>query len=226
MAKIRQLAQQDRPREKMLAHGEMSLTNAELFAVLIGSCTQTQSSVELMQDVLNRCENSLAMLERMSINELTTFKGIGKVKAISIKAVAELGRRRSKETSEDIKKIQSAEDIYQIMYPWMRDLGREEFWAILLNNNQRIIRKVRLSQGGISSTAVDIRILMKEALLAEATQLIICHNHPSGSLRPSRDDIQLTTSVKQAASTLNIRLVDHVIITDGHYYSFLNDGKL
>lgn len=229
MAKIYQLAEQDRPREKMMERGEQSLTNAELFAILIGSGNASQSAVELMQEILDRCGGdggSLAMLERMPVQELMAFRGIGEAKALSIKAAAEIARRRAMEDSSRIQKISNSEEAYKVMYPHMRDLGYEEFWALLLDNSQRLLRKVRLSQGGLSCTAVDVRMLMKEALMAGAIQMIVCHNHPSGSLRPSREDLQLTLSIQQAASTLKIRLIDHLIITDGNYYSFQCEGKL
>ena len=223
---IKYLAEEDRPREKLLEKGADSLSNAELLAILIGSGTTRQSSVELMRDVMNLCDNKFTLLSRMSVPQLMEFNGIGLAKAVTIKAAAEIGRRRTMETSADIRKISSGEDAYQLMYPVMRDLSTEEFWAILLNNNSRLIKRLRLSSGGITSTMVDQRILLKEALLADATQFIVCHNHPSGSLKPSRDDIRLTETISQAAKTMNIRLLDHLIITDGNYYSFLENGKL
>ena len=223
---IKQMAAEDRPREKLMSRGEQALSNAELLAILIGSGTTEESAVELMSNIMKVCNNRLSHLSQMSVEELTDFKGIGPAKAVTIKAAAEIARRRSLETSFDVVKITNAEIAYNIMQPIMRDLDHEEFWAMLLNNNSRLKKKVKLSSGGITSTAVDIRLLMKEALLVNATQIIICHNHPSGLLRPSADDIHLTEKVKTASNTLGIHLIDHIIVTDGNYYSFLNEGKL
>lgn len=223
---IKDWAVEDRPREKMMEKGEQALSNSELLAILIVSGTTRQSAVELMQDVMHACDNRISRLSQMSVEELTMFPGIGPAKAITIKAAAELGRRRSLERADDITQIANADDAYNIMHHLMRDLSHEEFWVLLLNNNSRLIKKVRLSSGGLTATAVDVRILLKYALLADATQLVVCHNHPSGSIRPSADDTRLTERIRQACQTMNIRLVDHVIITDGRYYSFLEEGKL
>lgn len=223
---IKQMAEEDRPREKLMEKGEEALSKAELLAILIGSGTTEKSAVELMQEVMTVCDNRFSRLSQMSVEELTKFKGIGKAKAITIKAAAEIARRRSQEFVDDIQKVDNAGVVYDIMCPIMRDLDHEEFWALLINNNARLIKKTRLSIGGITSTAVDIRLLLKEALMVNATQIIVCHNHPSGSLRPSSDDVLLTEKIKTATNAVCIRLMDHVIITDGKYYSFLNEGKL
>lgn len=223
---IKQMAEEDRPREKLMEKGEDALSKAELLAILIGSGTKEKSAVELMQEVMNVCDNRFSRLSQMSVEELTRFKGIGEAKAITIKAAAEIARRRSQEQTDDIQKVDNANVVYDIMRPIMRDLDHEEFWALLINNNARLIKKTRLSIGGITSTAVDIRLLLKEALMVNATQIIVCHNHPSGSLRPSSDDVHLTEKIKTATNAVCIRLMDHVIITDGNYYSFLNEGKL
>lgn len=130
------------------------------------------------------------------------------------------------EKAEDIKQIHNSSDIYEIMLPVLRDIGHEEFWVLMLNNNSRLLKKIRMSSGGLTQTSVDLRMVLKEAILAEATCLIVCHNHPSGTLRPSKDDIQLTERLKQASQTMNIRLIDHVIVTDGNYYSFADNGKI
>ncbi|MDO4822972.1 MAG: DNA repair protein RadC [Bacteroidales bacterium] len=223
---IKDWAEEDRPREKMMEKGEQALSNAELLAILIGSGTSKKSAVELMQEVMQTCDNRLARLSQMSVDELMKFNGIGMAKAVTIKSAAEIARRRTLEKVDDIQSISNCEDTYRVMYPIMRDLQHEEFWALLMNNNSKLLKKVRLSSGGLSSTSVDVRMLLKEAILANATQIIICHNHPSGSLRPSQDDMNITERVKAAAKVLQMRLADHLIITDGKYYSFFQEGKL
>lgn len=223
---IKNWAEEDRPREKMIEKGEQALSNAELLAILIGSGTTKKSAVELMKEVMDSCENRLSRLGTMSIEELMMFNGIGQAKAVTIKAAAEIGRRRANENINDLNQIKSSDDVYNIMYPHMRDITHEEFWALLLNQNSRLLKKVKLSSGGMTDTAVDIRMLMKEALIVGATQMIVCHNHPSGSMRPSNEDISLTEKIKEASQLLKIRLVDHVIVTDGAYYSFAEKGKI
>lgn len=223
---IKHWALEDRPREKMMEKGEQALSNSELLAILIGSGTTKKSAVELMQDVMRSCNNRFAQLSQMSIDELTGFPGIGPAKAVTLKAAAEIARRRTLESTDDITIVSNAEVAYKLMHPVMRDLAHEEFWVLLLNNNSGLIRKERLSTGGLTATAVDVRLILKKALLADATQIIVCHNHPSGSLRPSNDDIALTERIKVATMTMHIRLIDHVILTDGHYYSFLQEGRL
>lgn len=219
-------AEEDRPREKLMAKGCSSLTNAELLAILIGSGTPNKSAVELTQEILRHCGNRLANLGKMSIKELMTFNGIGEAKAITIVAAAEIGRRRSQEQAADMPKMSQPDFVYEFMRPRVQDLTHEESWVMLLNNDARLIKFVHLSSGGLTDTSVDVRILLKEALLADATCFILVHNHPSGSLRPSAEDIKLTEYVRRAGDTMKIRLLDHVIVTDGGYYSFVNEGKL
>ncbi len=223
---IKSWALEERPREKMRDKGAQALTDAELLAILIGSGSTSKSAVQLMKEVLAACDNRLSMLSKMTIEELMTFHGIGEAKAVTIKAAAEIGRRRALEKANEINQIVTAEDVYVMMRPLMQDLPHEEFWVLLLNNSARVIKKVRLSSGGLTQTAVDIRMILKEALMVDATNIIACHNHPSGSLRPSSDDINLTNKIKAAATTMNIRLLDHVIVTDGQYYSFADNGKI
>jgi DNA repair protein RadC len=224
--RIKDLAEADRPREKLMERGEEALTNAELLAILIGSGTPKKSAVELMQEILKVCDNRLSLLGRMTIAELMTYNGIGEAKAITLKAAAEIGRRRAMERASDLVKFVDSASIYQYMYPLMRDLTGEESWVLLLNNNLRLIRKVRLSTGGLTETLVDVRRVMKEVLQADATCFVLLHNHPSGSLRPSREDDRLTERVKRAAETLNVRLIDHMIVTDGGYYSYQDEGRI
>ena len=223
---IKNWAIEDRPREKLMEKGEEALTNAELLAILIGSGNLKQSAVELMSDILKACDGKLSQLSLMTIEELMSFNGIGEAKAITIKAAAEIGRRRAMENSQSRSQLANAADTYAIMHPVMQDLDHEEFWVLLLNNQSRLIKKVRMSMGGITQTAVDVRQILRAALMANATNMVVCHNHPSGKLAPSSDDCYLTTCIKQAANTMNIRLIDHVIITDGNYYSFADNGKI
>jgi DNA repair protein RadC len=224
---IKEWNEEERPREKLESKGPESLTKAELLAILIGSGTKKKSAVELMAELMRECDDKLVLLSRMSIDELTQISGIGPAKAITIEAAMELGNRRTQEeTTVVLEQIKDAGQIYRYMHPLMRDLNYEECWALLLNNNARLIKRVKLSQGGRTETLVDVRILLKHALLAEATSMILVHNHPSGSCRPSKEDIRLTEHVKTAGTTMNIKLLDHVIVTDGDYYSFSEDGKL
>ena len=218
-------SEDDQPREKLRDKGPQALSNAELLAILIGSGTSGISAVELMQTVLNDSSNNLNTLGKMSIRDLCTYKGIGEAKAITILAACELGKRRQKETPEERPKLDTATKIYNEMHPVMQDLDTEEFWALLLNQNYRLIKKVRISQGGISETTVDIRRIVREAVLANATILAACHNHPSGSLMPSRSDNELTKSIQRACELMHIHFMDHVIVTDGNYYSFHEQGK-
>ena len=222
---INQWAEEDRPREKMTAQGAEALSNAELLAILIGSGSTKESAVDLMKRIFNDCNNSLNTLGKMSIHDLCQYNGIGEAKAISILAACELGKRRQSEGPEERPKLSTATRIYNHMHPLMQDLDVEQFWLILLNQDYRLIKKVRISHGGITETAVDIRIIIREAVLANATILAVCHNHPSGSLTPSRADEDLTITIKRACELMRIHFMDHVIITDGLYYSFHEQGK-
>ncbi len=223
---IKYWAVNERPREKMMERGEQALTDAELLAILIGSGTQKKSAVQLMKEVMDACDNRLSLLSKMTLEELMAFNGIGEAKALTIKAAAEIGRRRALEKANDIDQITTAEDVYNMMHPLMRDLSHEEFWVLLLNNNARVIKRVKLSSGGLTQTAVDIRMILKEALIVEATNLVVCHNHPSGYIYPSKEDENITKRIMSASETMNIRLIDHVIVTDGQYYSFADNGKI
>lgn len=223
---IKEWAEEDRPREKLMAKGVEALTNAELFAILIGSGTTKKSAVELMQEVLSDCGNQLRNLNRMTLKALTGYNGIGEAKALSIIAAAEIGRRRAEEQSQDIVQFTDSKLVLQYMKPKIQDLSHEESWVLLLNNSAKLIHCAHLSQGGLTETMVDVRMLLKEALLHDATCFILVHNHPSGNPRPSRPDDELTMRVKKAAQTLNIRMLDHVIVTDTDYFSFAENGKL
>ena len=219
-------AEDDQPREKLRDKGPEALSNAELLAILIGSGTPGVSAVELMQSVLGDCKNNLNTLGKMTIRELCAYKGIGEAKAITILAACELGKRRQKEAAEERPDTGTATRIYNHMHPVLQDADVEEFWILLMNQNYRLIRKVRIARGGISEVSVDIRIIIREAVLANATILAVCHNHPSGSLAPSRMDDELTYAIQKACRLMRIHFLDHVIITDGAYYSYHEAGKI
>lgn len=219
-------SEDDQPREKLRDKGPEALSNAELLAILIGSGTPGTSAVELMQTVLNSCKNNLNTLGKMSIRELMQYKGIGEAKAITILAACELGKRRQMETPEERPDLGTATRIYNHMHPVLQDCDVEEFWLLLMNQNYRLIKKIRIARGGISEVSVDIRIIIREAVLANATILAVCHNHPSGSLRPSSMDNDLTYAIQKACSLMRIKFLDHVIITDGAYYSYHEKGRI
>ena len=223
---INQWAEEDRPREKMMLHGVSALSNAELLAILIGSGNTEDSAVELMRKVLNDYHNNLSELGKASIDELCRFKGIGPAKAITILAASELGKRRKEEGVEERRSILSSKDVYECLYPLMCDLPTEECWVLLLNQASRLIDKVKISAGGLSATAVDVRCILREAVLKRASAIALCHNHPSGSIRPSREDDLLTKQVAQASECMNIRFIDHVILTDGVFYSYADEGRI
>ena len=219
-------SEDDQPREKLRDKGPQTLSNAELLAILIGSGTPGTSAVELMQNVLNDCGNNLNALGKMSIRQLCEYKGVGEAKAITILAACELGKRRQMELPEERPDLGTATRIYNHMHPVMQDLDTEEFWLLLMNQNYRLIKKLRISHGGITEVSVDVRIIIKEALLANATILAVCHNHPSGSLHPSRHDDAITTSIQQACNLMRIHFLDHIIVCDGAYYSYNEQGRL
>jgi DNA repair protein RadC len=223
---INQWAKEDRPREKMMALGTESLSDAELLAILIGNGSVHEDAVSLMKRVLVDCSNNLNTLGKKSIHDLMQYKGIGEAKAITILAACELGKRRQAETPEERPELRTATAIYKHMRPQMQDLDVEEFWLLLLNQHYRLIKKVRISHGGITETAVDIRIIFREAVLANATIMAVCHNHPSGGLSPSTEDNHLTRCIQKACEVMRIFFMDHVIVTDGNYYSYHESGKL
>lgn len=223
---INNWAEEDRPREKLMRLGAEALSNAELLAILIGSGSTKESAVSLMQRVLNDCDNNLNTLGKRSIHELMTYNGVGEAKAITILAACELGKRRQQAQAAERKDLGSATAVYNYMHPQMQDLDVEEAWILLMNQNYKLIKPMRISHGGITETAVDVRIIIKEALLCNTTVLALCHNHPSNNPRPSRDDDQLTQRVKKACELMRIHFMDHIIITDGAYYSYYEQGRL
>lgn len=219
-------AEEDRPRERLERLGPEALSNAELLAILIGSGTPKVSAVELMKAVMAACNNNLNTLGKMSITDLERFKGIGPAKAIAILAACELGKRRAREKAEERADLGSATAIYNYMHPLMQDLDVEEFHVLLMNQRFKLIKAIRVSHGGITETAVDVRVIMKEAILNNATVMVACHNHPSGNNRPSKEDDRLTERMKKACELLRVYFLDHVIITDGAYYSYREEGRV
>lgn len=219
-------AKEDIPTCKMNQIGIKSLTNAELISIIIGSGSRIETSVDLSKRMLAKQENSLIKLSKCSVKDLSVMYGVGEVKASKILAAFELGMRRQQEVASEQPKISTATEIYHYMTPCMCNLDVEEFWALYLNQNYNVIKRVRISHGGISEVSVDIRIIMREAFLANATIIAVCHNHPSGSLSPSKADCELTMSLQRACEIMRIRLIDHMIITDGSYYSFHENGRL
>ena len=219
-------AEEDRPREKLERLGAQALSSAELLAILIGSGSTKESAVDLMKRVLNDCRGSLNTLGKLSIHDLCQYNGIGEAKAITILAACELGKRRQLEKAEERKDVGSPTAIYALMHPKMQDLDVEESWIVLMNQKYRLIKTLRISHGGITETAVDVRVIMREAILANATVLALCHNHPSGIPTPSKDDDRLTERVRRACETMRIHFLDHIIVCDGSYFSYHEQGKL
>ena len=223
---IKQWSVQDRPREKYARNGASSLSDAELLAILLRTGNASDSAVELAKKVLAASGNSLNTLSDMSLRELSQIKGIGQAKAISLLTAFEIGNRVRAEKIEESLQILSSMDVVSLMQDKIARLDHEEFWAIYLNQANRILNIFQISKGGISTTEVDTRIVMQQAVLSKATQIILCHNHPSGSVKPSRADIQLTEKMRHAAEVMDIALIDHIIIHREKYYSFVAEGRL
>ncbi|MDI5899123.1 RadC family protein [Flavobacterium yafengii] len=217
-------SEDDKPREKLMLKGKSVLSDAELIAILIGSGSRNESAVDLSKRILASVENNLNALGKLSLSQLMQFKGIGEAKAISIIAALELGRRRRTEDAVELKKVTSSKIIFEIMQPIIGELPHEEFWIIYLNNSNKVISKSQLSKGGITGTLVDVRIVFKTALEIGATGLILCHNHPSGTLIPSDADKQITRKLKLAGDSLEIKVLDHLIVTEKNYFSFVDEG--
>lgn len=223
---IKQWNEDDRPREKLLKKGKVALSDAELIAILIGSGNREESAVELSKRILSTIDNSLNELGKLMVNDLIKFKGIGEAKAISIITALELGRRRRLEEALEKPKVSSSKSVFDVMQPIIGELLHEEFWIIFLNNANKIQLKTQMSKGGITGTLVDTRLIFKQALELAATGLILCHNHPSGTLKPSTSDINLTNKIKKGGEVLDIKVLDHLIITEKEYYSFADEGIL
>lgn len=223
---INEWAEEDRPREKMIAKGIDVLSDAELLGILIGSGNTEESAVELMRRVLLTCNNNLNELGKWSYSHFSNFKGIGPAKATTVMAALELGKRRKAQDIQERAQITCSTDIYRIFHPLLCDLPEEEFWVLLLNQSNKVIDKIQISTGGIDGTYADVRSILREAILQRATGIALIHNHPSGNPTPSVGDKRVTDNVQQGAQTMNIRLMDHVIICDGKYYSFADEGDI
>ena len=216
----------ERPREKAMQHGINALSKAELLAILVGSGNDEESAVALMKRVLASCNDSIAELARLSVDDLCRFKGIGPVKALTIVAACELWKRRAADERPEQLRISSSKDLYGYFHPILCDSNVEQCYVLLLNNMNRVIEHVCIGVGGLSATVVDIRLVMREALMKRATTIALCHNHPSGSLRPSGEDDKLTGNLSAACRVMNVRFLDHIIVTDGAYYSYNDEGRL
>jgi DNA repair protein RadC len=223
---IKEWAVDDRPREKMIQKGTAALSNAELIAILLGNGTIEDTAVGLAQKLLQKANNNLNELARFDFRSLCKIKGIGEAKAVRLLAALELGKRRNIEPHVERKKITCSNDVAEIFIPLLRDLPHEEFWIVLLNRANLIIDTYRISQGGISGTVTDVRLILKAALDRMATQLILCHNHPSGNLQPSKEDINITHKIYEAGKLLDVQLLDHIIVSATGYYSLADNGLL
>lgn len=227
MLTIKEWAEEDRPREKLLQKGAATLSDAELLAILIGSGNAKESAVQVAQHILRAANHNLYELGKMTIAQLTAdFKGIGEAKAVTIAAAMELARRRSLSEAPERDHIRDSRDAYLIFYPLLCDLPHEELWVATLNRQNRVVSKIKISQGGVTQTAVDLRLVLKAGLDALATGLLLCHNHPSGNLRPSREDDRLTERIKEAAKLMDMKLMDHIILAATGYYSYADEGKI
>jgi len=223
---IKEWSLEDRPREKLLSKGISSLSDAELIAIIISSGNREESAVELSKRMLGTVQHNLNELGKLSVDDLQKYKGIGEAKAIGIVAALELGKRRKSAEIIDRQKITSSQEVYEIFHPLLADLPHEEFWIIMLNRSNKIIERIKISQGGISGTVTDVRIILRSALEKLASSLILCHNHPSGNQQPSDADLAITQKIKESGKLMDIVLLDHIIITDGAYYSFADSGIL
>ncbi len=221
---IKHWAEDDKPREKLMLKGKAALSDAELVAILIGSGSRNESAVDLSKRILASADNNLNALGKLSLKQLMEFKGIGEAKAISITAALELGRRRRAEETLELKKITSSKAVFDIMQPIIGELPHEEFWVLYLNNSNKVLYKSQLSKGGITGTVVDVRLIFKTALEHNATSIILTHNHPSGKLQASDADVAITRKLKLAGEQLDIKVLDHIIITETGYYSFQDEG--
>ena len=223
---IKDWSEQERPREKLFLNGRLAMTDTELLAILIGSGCQKETALCISRKILSDTDYSLSDLSRFSVHKLMKFRGIGKVKALTIIAALELGKRQRGNKVIEAAKLNSSASVFELMQPLLGDLDHEEFWILLLNNANKLKYKWQLSIGGITATLVDVRLIYKKALEMGATSIILCHNHPSGNLKPSQSDIMLTKKVIKGASLLDVKILDHVIITETSFYSFADDGCL
>ena len=223
---IKNWSDDDKPREKLVQKGKAILSDAELIAILIGSGSRNESAVELSKRILASVNNNLNELGRLSIKQLMQFKGIGEAKAVTIAAALEMGRRRRGEEAQKITKISSSKSVFELLQPRLGELEHEEFWIVYMNNSNKVLHTAQLSKGGITGTLVDVRLVMKRALELGALALILAHNHPSGTLKPSAADKEITKKLSIAAQALDIKVLDHLIITQKEYFSFADEGVL
>lgn len=224
--KITDWAVEDRPREKLYHKGTSSLSDAELLAILIGSGTKARSAVDLGRELLSMADNNLNILGKLSISDLTKIRGIGNARAVTIAAALELGRRRKLAEIPEFPQIKCSRDVFELVNPVLSDLSHEEFWILFLNRSNKVINRMKLSQGGISGTVTDVRMIMKKAIENLASGIIVCHNHPSGNLSPSESDTRITQKIKEAGALMDIQLLDHLIISDKDFYSFADNGLI
>jgi DNA repair protein RadC len=221
---IKSWAEDDRPREKLMLKGKASLSDAELIAILISSGSRNESAVALSKRILFSIENNLNKLGKLSISDLVKFNGIGEAKAISIITALELGRRRRIEDAVELPQINGSKAIFDMMQPLIGELQHEEFWIVYLNNSNKVLHKEQLSKGGLTGTLVDVRLVFKKGIELFSTAIILCHNHPSGKLQPSQADKSITSKLKLAGDTLDIKVLDHLIITENAYFSFADEN--
>lgn len=219
-------AEDDRPREKLERLGPGALSDAELLAILVGSGSTKEDAVTLMKRILGDCNNNLNTLGKLTIQDLCQYNGVGPAKAITILAACELGKRRQMEKAEERPELTTATRLYNHMHPLMQDLDVEEFWVLYMNQANRLIKKFKIAHGGISEVSVDVRIIIREAVLCNATIVAVCHNHPSGNIAPSKADDALTQQIKRACEVMRLHFMDHVIVTDGQYFSYHETGKI
>ena len=224
--RITEWAVEDRPREKLILKGTASLSDAELLGILISSGTKDKSAVDLGRELLGIVNNNLNSLGKLTISDLKKLNGIGPARAVTIAAALELGRRRKLAEIPEVPQIKCSKDVADIFQPLLSDLAHEEFWILYLNRSNKVIDRIKLSQGGISGTVTDVRIVMKRAIECLASGIIVCHNHPSGNLNPSESDSRITQKIKEAGNLMDIQLLDHLIISDKDYYSFADNGLL
>ena len=224
--KITDWAVEDRPREKLIQKGTGSLSDAELLAILISSGTKNKSAVDLGRELLLMVNNNLNSLGKLTVADFTKIHGIGPARAVSIAAALELGRRRKVEELPELPQIRCSKDVFDLISPVLSDLQYEEFWILFLNRSNKVINRVKLSQGGISGTVTDVRIIMKKAIESLASGIIVVHNHPSGNLNPSESDTRITQKIKESGNIMDIQLLDHLIVSDREYYSFADNGLL
>lgn len=223
---LKDWSEADRPREKCVAQGLSALTDAELIAILLRSGTRKETVVDLAKRVLSMSDNRLNRLSEWSLRDLQQIHGIGQTKAVTLLVAFELGRRARAEKVKDQHKMQSPMAVYEYMLPRNGHLNHEEFWVLYLNQAAVLIKADRVSQGGLTTTAVDVRLILKQALELSATGLILCHNHPSGDVMPSAHDDQLTRQLRDAAQLLNIQVTDHIVISRNSYYSYRQEGRM